>query len=41
MSEKEKIEYIKTHIEYTSYTKICDILKIHRKTMFKIMKDKW
>jgi len=39
MTEKEKIEYIEAHIGDTSYSKICIFLNIHRKTMFKIMKD--
>lgn len=39
MSDIEKIQYIKTHIENTSYFNICDFLKIHRRTLYKLMID--
>lgn len=39
MLEMEKIEYIREHIESTSYLNICSYLKIHRRTLYKLLKD--
>lgn len=39
MTEEEKIKYIKENIQTSSYLNICNFLSIHRKTLFKLIKN--